>query len=314
MTQSELASIDSQLPIRQVNLDPELEAIQGWLIAQPSANTRKAYGRDFRAFYNWTGSQAIGLGEVSARDMETWQTWLLEEENKSTATVARRMAAVSSFYQWSNKPGRIFEGLANPASPALMRRVKPTSQHTPALVLAEAQAVLKAAREAKRHPDRDLALVLLLMSTGLRVAEVCEANLKDLRSETGTCMLKLVGKGRKARAVAIDSHLHHLITGQDHDDGALIRNNRGDRITPSQVQTVLDRLQRRSGVATKLTPHVLRATYITIGDELGARVEDIQSNVGHSDPRMTQAYIRRNRTAQQKGALAAQMVAALQDV
>jgi len=77
------------------------------------------------------------------------------------------------------------------------------------------------------------------------------------------------------------------------------------------VTRYLARLAKAADIKTVTTPHVLRATYLTIGDELGARTEDLQANVGHGDPRQTQAYIRRNRTAQQQGALAAQVVAAI---
>jgi len=80
--------------------------------------------------------------------------------------------------------------------------VRASSVHTPALTLAETQDLIAAARAAT-YSDRDLAIVLLLVSTGLRVSELCAADLEDVSNDSGTFMLRIrAGKGRKTRSVA----------------------------------------------------------------------------------------------------------------
>lgn len=292
-------------------VDDERQAVVGWLLSKRSENTRAAYGRDLRRFLEWCELIGSTLATATPSTVEAWATFQLEEGQAATASVARRVAAVSSFYQWAAKAGRVFEGRTNPASPELIDRVKSSSVHTPALTLSETRRLIAAAESAK-HSGRDLAVVLLLVSTGLRVSELIAADVEDLTNSAGTAMLKVhSGKGRKARSVALDPMVCDLVTREGRTAGPLVANLAGSRLTRAKVTKYLTRLARVAEIETVVTPHVLRASYITIGDELGARTEDLQANVGHGDPRQTQAYIRRNRTAQQQGALAAQVVAAV---
>lgn len=291
--------------------DEERQAVAGWLLSKRSAHTRKAYGRDLATFLSWCHGLGERLATVTPGMVEAWCTWQLEAD-AATASVARRVSAVSSFYQWATKAGRLYEGRANPASAELIDRVKASSVHTPALTMAEVQLLLGAARHSRYHPDRDLALVLLLVSTGLRVSEMIAADFDNVSYDSGVRMLVVEqGKGRRTRTVALDPYVYDLLTKTGRDTGPLVVSNDGERLTERRASRILARLGRAAGINTFITPHVLRATYITIGSELGARVEDLQANVGHGDPRQTQAYIRRSRSAQQQGALASQVVAAV---
>lgn len=320
--------------IRHVGVWPELaapmeDAVARWLASKRSPHTRRAYAADLRLFAWWITEQGETLTTATASHVETWATVMLAT-GASSATVARRQAAVSSFYTWAGKVDRPLAGRPNPAAPEAIDRVRQSSTSTPALTLDQAAALLGAA-DRSRHAARDTALVALMLSSGARVAEICAADIDDVTSQQGGCQLQIkAGKGRKARTVTIDPAICDYTDDEGRTTGPLLLSNAGGRLTPDQVANILTRLQRAARIWASdvpasesttgrasarlddmITPHVMRASFATLAHEAGAAVDWIQAQMGHSSPVQTQDYIRRTRNLRDGAAMVAAVMATI---
>ena len=283
----------------------ETQAITAWLTGLQSPNTRAAYRSDLRLFVEWVDAQGGTLRDITAAGVEAWQAERLTTD--SPATVARRVAAVSSFYRWSSRPGRWLAGHPNPASADMITRTAPSSTPAPALTTSEVGQLITAARTSK-HARRDTALVVMLATTGIRVSELCGASNGDIRTTQGMTSLVVTGKGRTRRTVPITPTLADLLDLDRPNTAPLITDNNGERLNRKQVQRALARLGKAAGI-NHLTPHALRATMITEALADGAPLWAVQDIAGHADPRTTRGYQRRAQTLTQGAALAASLYA-----
>ena len=281
-------------------------SIRGWLMSLRSQNTKAAYQSDLAKFVEWVSGHGATLSDVTATAVEAWASDLLKHE--SSSTVARRIAAVSSYFSYVTKPGRHMEGRLNPASSEMITRVKPSSRPAPALTAKEAAALVAASRESEWKP-RDEALVMLLATTGLRVSELCAANVGDISQTRGHQVLTVVGKGNKVRSVPIDPTVAVLIGLDRLADEPLILNNQQSRLNRYQVNRILVRLQAAAGIDTKITPHVLRSTCVTEALAAGAPLWAVQDLAGHADPRTTRGYQQRGQSVAEGAAMVAGLAA-----
>jgi len=281
-------------------------AIRSWLAALQSDNTRSAYRRDLAKFGEWVAGHGATLSDVTATAVEVWASELLKRE--ATSTVARRMAAVSSYYSYVTKPGRYMEGRSNPASAEMIKRVKPSTKPAPALTAIEAAALVAASRESAWAP-RDEALVMLLATTGLRVSELCAASVGDVAKNRGHQVLSVTGKANRVRSVPVDPTVAALIGLDRASTEPLIVNNRQGRLNRHQVSRILIRLQGAANIETKITPHVLRSTCVTEALAAGAPLWAVQDLAGHADPRTTRGYQRRGQSVAEGAAMVAGLAA-----
>ena len=263
--------------------------IESWLLSKRSENTRKAYARDLRQFVDFLEMAGATLEEATPDHVNAWarsQT----QAGVAASTVNRRLATVSSFYSKLVAEGKL---AANPAhSDRVARENHSAGKSAAALDTSEMRALINAAKDAG---DRDHLLVSLLAHTGMRVSELCSADLADVRMEKGHCVLFITGKGNKTRKVAIPPSVCAMIDGdQENTEAPLVLANDGERLNRHQVIRILARLQRAAGIDTKITPHVLRATMVTEALDDGVPLWIVQDAAGHSDSRTTRAYQRRS--------------------
>lgn len=152
---------------------------------------------------------------------------------------------------------------------------------------------------------RDTAIVELLYGAGIRVAELCAANLHDV--ELDERHIRVTGKRNKTRIVPFGecaedalrawlverskllSALSH-VAGAQGTASALFLNHRGGRLTSRSVARHLDRDARLAGIYKHVSPHVLRHSYATHLLAGGANLRGIQELLGHSSLRTTERY------------------------
>jgi len=146
--------------------------------------------------------------------------------------------------------------------------------------------------EAATADPRDHLIVLTLIHTGIRVSELVNATAGDVRTERGHCVLTVTGKGNKVRTVVLPPIACEYTDDMD-PEAFLVANADESQMNRHQIGRALTRLQRAAGIATKITPHVLRATMVTEALEAGVELWVVQDAAGHADPRTTRGYQRR---------------------
>ena len=158
---------------------------------------------------------------------------------------------------------------------------------------------------------RDRAILALLFSAGLRVAELCALNRLQIREERlGTepaLEISIIGKGRHSRIVFVNALAQeflkdYLAVRQDNDPALFVHTRPGKkaeeahklstRLTPRTVQDVLRRVTIRAGLAEHLTPHALRHGFAVDLLRGGADLRTVQDLLGHRSVTTTQVYTR----------------------
>ncbi|MEV0005853.1 tyrosine-type recombinase/integrase [Micromonospora sp. NPDC050980] len=288
------------------------ELLREWLVSYASPHTRDAYQRDLR---HWLTFLAVsGVDPLTeARRVHT-HAWLRAQEatgRASAATRARRLAAVSAFYSWLIAEDRTDR--ANPAAinPKQKPKTDPMRPSTPGLSRAQAEALLAAA-DADTGPQaaRTAAIVALLLYGGLRVGELVGADVEQLGYNRNHRVLRFTAKGGGPHLVALpapvtrrlDAYLAArpdltearmpVLPGQA---GArprrpLVATASGARVDRGAVWRLLRRLATTAKIPVKMSPHVLRHTCATLARDAGARLEDVQEQLGHADARTTRRY------------------------
>jgi len=184
----------------------------------------------------------------------------------------------------------------DPAEPLLSPR---TGRHLPE-TLHESQIVrlLESIDPSKTLGRRDLAILELFYSSGLRLAEICSARLETLDLEDG--FLRVTGKGNKTRIVpvggraraALESYLTHerpkLV--RPHTSSEIFLSVRGGPLGPDRVRKIVKERARLAGIKQNIYPHLLRHSFATHLLQNGADLRVIQELLGHADIATTQIY------------------------
>lgn len=266
---------------------------------QQSPNTVAAYARDLASFHEFCGRHYGGAWTWETVDRQGFRGFLgeLERRGLGRRSAARALSAVRSFYRFLQAE----RGLtANPAravkGPKLDRRLP---GH---LDLAQTRKVFEGAEERAAEDSagavRDLAMLELFYSSGLRLSELAGADLQDI--DLLSDQIKVRGKGRKERIVPVGTRAaaalrrwfdlrESLVAGRGADRRAAFVNLRGRRLTPRSVQRAIRALLAAAG-ADGLKVHSLRHTFATHLLDAGADLRAVQELLGHASLSTTQIY------------------------
>ncbi|HSF17743.1 MAG TPA: tyrosine recombinase XerC [Vicinamibacteria bacterium] len=217
----------------------------------------------------------------------------LHQAGAARSSVARKLAAIRTFFRYLNREGRLAK---NPArlvgTPRLDKKIPMRIEE------AEMERLLDAPDSSTPLGRRDRALLELLYATGLRVGELVSLDLAgcDLESR----LVHVVGKGRKERIVpfgepAAEAVRHYLpdrrkLVRLGRGTDALILNARGGRLTARSVRRLVDRYLRLTALRKGLSPHSLRHAFATHLLERGCDLRSIQELLGHQSLSTTQKY------------------------
>ncbi|MFF0471154.1 tyrosine-type recombinase/integrase [Micromonospora zamorensis] len=288
-----------------------VEVTEAWLRNRRlSEHTRDAYRRDVTGWLTWCAGRDLDPLRATflhvneyARALES--TVAARSGRPLTpATVARRLSALSSWYDFLVKLGAV---PANPVAGADRPRVDRDHSATLGLTPEEVDALLGAAdADTGATALRNRAAIALLADLGLRVGELISLDLTDLGTERGHRSVRFVGKGGKQRrraltpgsGYAVDAYLTQraAATGVPVTQltGPLLVTASGARLDRHSVFRMVRRLARAAGIPAwaKLSPHSLRHAFATTARSEGVPLEDVQDAMGHADPRTTRRYDR----------------------
>jgi site-specific recombinase XerD len=169
------------------------------------------------------------------------------------------------------------------------------------LSAAELERLLSAPTGTDIRPLRDRAMLELLFSTGLRVAELCALNRDDI--DVAQDNFSVRGKGEKVRVVFLSpvakTALRAYVNKRaDVEEPLFVAMPRGkarrvgapSRLTPRSVERIVSFYARKSGIAKKVTPHVIRHAFATDLLANGADIRSVQTLLGHANIATTQIY------------------------
>jgi len=279
----------------------KLEMFVSWLQTEKgySPHTLLGYRRDIEEFLGQAGEKAI---ESVDHQLVRAYVYAINRRNKPSS-VARKLSSLRSFFKFLRRRKIVaHDPLERITTPKLPR-------HMPVfLTVDQVFALLESPGQADAFAFRDRAILELLYSCGLRVAELCSLNCRDL--DMGDQLVRVRGKGNKQRLVPIggpavaavqdyygqrDSILRACAgRGTAGEDQALFLNNRGGRLTPRSIERMIKTYSQRIGLASPVTPHALRHSFATHLLEMGADLRSVQELLGHASLSTTQKYTHLN--------------------
>ena len=218
---------------------------------------------------------------------------LLHNSLKAKSTIARKLAALRSFYKYLVRRGRLE---ASPVS--VVRSPKQDRRLPKCLDLEQVESLLGAPPIDKLGGARDKAILETIYSAGLRVSEAVGLNLTDM-DELGETV-RIRGKGRKERLAPLGSAAmaalqHYLQFRRQMGQGAkgdspLFVNKRGRRLSGRSIRRNLDKYLKVAGLGVHVSPHTLRHSFATHMLNNGADLRSVQELLGHSSLSTTQIY------------------------
>jgi integrase/recombinase XerC/integrase/recombinase XerD len=254
--------------------------------------TRRAYANDLGQLAAWADASGKEPKALRHRDLRRFAAHL-SERGLSKAAVARKLAAIRSFY---GALVRSDELAANPAD--LVASPKQDRKLPRVLSREEMQALLDRIPTRMPLELRDRAMLELAYSCGLRAAEVIglDVDSPDFDGER----LRVEGKGGKTRLIPVGEPAQaalrrYLERGRPAlvgagDENALLVSKSGRRLHPSDVRRRLQRWVREAAIAGGVSPHALRHSFATHLLEGGADLRTIQELLGHASLSTTQVY------------------------
>jgi integrase/recombinase XerD len=273
-----------------------------------SPNTISAYRNDLLQFADFLevqaareGSGGIPLATITRERLGAYFLHL-RDRGYSSASVARKIAALRALFQFLRRRGEVA------SDPTLGLNSPEVKKPLPRSVADDEVRLLLAHCEARDAPEglRDYAMLRLLSATGMRVGELVMLDVSDV--DLGAGRVRVVGRGNRERSLPLDEatsgsirtyldqarpYLIRNAPGQT----ALVVNQRGQRLTRQGFWLIMKGLVRDAGLSAAITPHTLRHSFATHRIGQGLDLEELRQLLGHASIATTQIYTQVTRGA-----------------
>ncbi len=240
-----------------------------------------AFLAEFIRFASRPGKRPT-LAELSPAVARRWLVTLQSRPRKpAPASLAGRVRTLKAFGAWLTVEYDLethpLRGLRTPKVPQMLVR----SLREPDVL-----RLIAVAQEQSRMPERDVAIVLFMLDTGVRVGEVAGLKIANIDFDAGRC--RVFGKGAKERSVPIGRRARRALrrslavrTGIA-PSAPLFVGRDGDALSTAGMQHLVRRLVARSSLDVRCSPHVLRHTFARTFLANGGDVFSLQRILGHS--------------------------------
>ncbi len=286
-----------------------IEDFTDWLLAQDrSPVTARNYRSDLKTFNRWfeqTNGTALTPELLTPTDVREYRQYLLSVERRKASTINRRLAALSAYSTWAQDQGLL------EYNPTESVRSVGVQARAPRWLNRQAQAALlrelELLRNASRTPtttfrsQRNQAIVLFLLNTGLRIGELCALSIDDMsiNARKGQVLVRQ-GKGSKQRTVPLNLKIRQVLkiwlTSREEwlerlemESDNLFIGHRDCSLQPRSIQKMISKVGDRIGL--ELTPHVLRHTFGKNLVNAGVSLEKVAALLGHSNLNTTRLYV-----------------------
>lgn len=261
---------------------------------QASPHTVSNYLRDITHFLDWFA--AAELPHVDRRAIQYYLAHL-NRQSMAASSVARKLSAIRQYFNFLVEQKILADNPAKdvkaPKKPQVLPKALPVDDINQLLDNPSHYFDLE-----KPLQCRDYAILELLYSAGVRVAELASIDVSDLDLTTGQAVV--LGKGNKERLIHIGSKaqqalklwlsLRNQYCQPDHVTDALFLNKNGERLSIRGIQYQMKALGKRFNVNLNLHPHMLRHSFGSHLLQSGADLRAVQELLGHSDISSTQIY------------------------
>ena len=276
-----------------------------WLEAECrySPLTVRNYRRDVDDFLAFHGLERKTFipDNIERSDIEEWIIYLTEQRKLKASSINRGVATLRTLWHWM-----ITHNYANRDIVSGILSAK-TSRRLPVFVPdSRMMQLITTLRDDISSNDeerlRNAVVVILFYTTGLRLAELTNANREDIAADFSH--IRVLGKGNKERIVPLlgsvgeilkkyfsQNSSQNICIGQKK---ALILSKKQERLSQRTLQRIVDKVLKGAGIQGKTSPHVLRHTFATHLLNEGADLREIQELLGHSSLKATQVYTHTN--------------------
>jgi len=252
--------------------------------------TCKHYRRDLHALVAYCDDHGIrNWADIDSQHIRAYAATIFRR-GLSPRSIQRRLSASRTFYRYLLREKHVkrnpVDGVSAPKS----------GKRLPDNLDVDRMARLLDISGEGPIVDRDRAILELLYSSGLRLAELTDLNCGDIDTQDAT--VRVTGKGNKDRIVPVGRYaLRALATWSKTrpdiapiDEKALFVSNRGKRLSQRSVQSRVAHWARRQGINTKVYPHLFRHSFATHLLESSHDLRGVQELLGHSNISTTQIY------------------------
>jgi len=277
-----------------VPIERESEAFIRYLATERglSAAYQLSVRQTLDALAGWMESRKGGLRDLGTDELAAF---LSQRKSESLSAASLRITTVhlKVFFRWLVMKGKLE---MDPAEPLLAPRPDQSLPET--LHAQELTELLESIDPAEFLGRRDLAILELFYSSGLRLSELCQARLEMMDFDER--FLRITGKGGKTRIVrvgkkalgAIEDYLKNerpaLVSKKT--SSHIFLSVRGGALSPDRVRQIVKERAALAGIEQNIYPHLLRHSFATHLLEGGADLRVIQELLGHADISTTQIY------------------------
>lgn len=269
-----------------------------------SLHTIESYAHYLNRFAKWAEEQNITtLNQISEEQVLRYRQYLnrievKEGESLSKATQNYHLVALRSWLKYLNRKGVDVIPADRVDLPKADARQIQFLEHD------ELMRLLNQPKAATLKGKRDMAILYVLFSTGLRVSEIASLNRDQVNLERGE--FAIIGKGRKERIVFLSEEAkrfieEYLASRRDDDLSLFIRLkdpvpeaeqelDRTLRLSDRSIERIVKAHAKAAGITKTVTPHTLRHSFATDLLMNGANIRDVQAMLGHSSLNTTQIY------------------------
>ena len=261
-----------------------------------SEHTLSAYKSDIVSYVLWLNeTSCINVDFNKLREY----LYFIQRFNYKKTTVARKVAAIRTFYKFLFREGYI------DSDPAISLSAPKRPKSLPKfLTPEEVEQILNNVKIDTPAGFRNRVILELLWATGMRVSELSNLNFGDLNIEENE--IRVFGKGAKERIVLISNRAKDYLVqyiksarnllakgydiGEINEDSPLFINNTGYRLQNKTIRNVINETVEKIELPKKVTPHVFRHSFATKLIENGADLRVVQELLGHAGISNTQIY------------------------
>jgi integrase/recombinase XerC len=259
-----------------------------------SVHTIDAYSfalKQFTDYLNEQYEEIPAFKSIDLNDIRPFLGWL-HDQGYSKISLKMKISAVKSLFKFSLKKGYITK------NPAILVPVPKSDKKLPSFLLQkEIENILQQFDKNDPLQSRNLALIELLYSSGLRISEALQLNYQDINVNRGS--VRVIGKGNKERVVPVGGkavqairnylRLRNLIC-ENHAERALFLTKSGKRLNPVDAYRIVNKALKIGSESNQKSPHVLRHTFATHLLDNGADIQSVSEMLGHASLSTTQVY------------------------
>ena len=270
-------------------IDNYLEYLR--VVRKYSEKTCESYRNDLIEYNEFLGNNFVNIVNIN-KDIVNKYLKFLSERNLNKNSICRKLSSVRGLYNYLVREeildSNLFNSISNPKKEIYLPKFLNDNEIDKMFDVCDMSSSIE---------QRDTLILELLYSTGLRVSELVNIKIKDI--DFNEKVIKVLGKGNKERIVIYNNHtsqaLHRYLDNgynelNKNNSGYLILNKDGNKLSDRYVRNIINKLVRRAGLSTKVSPHTIRHTFATDMLEEGADLVTVKELLGHESLNTTSIY------------------------